>query len=339
MINIKGGTKTWAEPGRTPPMRGDNTQIVSADKRDNVIGDQDLGAYLNKIADPNYVDPTKTRKVGNPDLDKDAFLKLFLAQLKNQDPTSPLESHELAAQLAQFSSIEKLDTINNSIGGLAKAQAPSHNYDSLALIGKYIEGDSARIIRSDVTDSHDIRFNLAGDATKATLSIRDMQGNELRKLEISGLKKGDNKVSWDGNLENGSGAPVGDYQVVIDAKNSSGQNIFAQTAFKGQITGVKFTAEGPVLMMGKTMVRMSDVKQISDPQLLQKADQDVNAVTQVKDLKAAQGDIPLNVAGMGGNLENIGMSSGLINKIEKEFIKGDNKQENQTELNGKEVNL
>ena len=48
-------------------------------------------------------------------LDKDAFLQLLVAQLKNQDPLSPLQPHEFAAQLAQFTSVEQLKTLNENV--------------------------------------------------------------------------------------------------------------------------------------------------------------------------------------------------------------------------------
>src|SRR5688500_17684299 len=119
MMNVKTGTKTWSTAEQTSSMKGDGKNTLSAQDRQKILGEEDLGTHLNKIADPNWVDPAKMRKVGNSELDKDAFLKLFLAQLKNQDPTNPMESHELAAQLAQFSSLEKLNNIDTGIAGMA----------------------------------------------------------------------------------------------------------------------------------------------------------------------------------------------------------------------------
>src|SRR5690606_22005598 len=109
MISIKGGTQTWSNAEQQSSLRGDGTQNMSAADREKILGDKDLGEYLNKIADPNWIDPKKARQVGGTELDKDAFLKLFLAQLKNQDPMNTMDSHELAAQLAQFTSLEKLN--------------------------------------------------------------------------------------------------------------------------------------------------------------------------------------------------------------------------------------
>jgi flagellar basal-body rod modification protein FlgD len=62
-----------------------------------------------------------TRTAGTRDLGQDAFLKLLTEQLKNQDPTKPQDNGEFIAQLAQFSSLEKLTSIETSIKELAAA--------------------------------------------------------------------------------------------------------------------------------------------------------------------------------------------------------------------------
>ena len=56
-------------------------------------------------------------------LGQDAFLKLLTTQLANQDPLAPQENGEFLAQLAQFSSLEKLTSIETSIKELATAFA------------------------------------------------------------------------------------------------------------------------------------------------------------------------------------------------------------------------
>ena len=47
---------------------------------------------------------------------KDMFLKLLVAQLKNQDPLAPQDGAQFVAQLAQFNSLEQLSSINDRIG-------------------------------------------------------------------------------------------------------------------------------------------------------------------------------------------------------------------------------
>ena len=319
MISIKGGTKTWSDSAQQSAQSGKGASgknTMSAKDQQELLGDQEFGDYLNKIADPNWVDPAKTRRVGNPDLDKDAFMKLFLAQLKNQDPMNPLKSHEMAAQLAQFTSLEKLSGIEEGIVGMNKAAESPQSFEALNLIGKVVSGDSAKLLRTDEKQGHDIEFKLNGDVQKAVLTIKDAAGGEIKKLEVAGLKKGKNSVYWNGRLDNGTMAQPGELKVEIEARNTSGAKVHAETAFEGKVTGVNFTAKGPILVVGNQKVRLNEVKGISVP----KEEQAVKQAHQVKSVKSLQVDKAdgANVAGMGGALEGVGMTSGLINKVQGE---------------------
>jgi flagellar basal-body rod modification protein FlgD len=62
--------------------------------------------------------PTNTTKPNDP-LGKDAFMKLLMEQLQNQDPTSPQDNGAFLAQLAQFSSLEQLQTANTTLSSIA----------------------------------------------------------------------------------------------------------------------------------------------------------------------------------------------------------------------------
>ena len=76
----------------------------------------------NKAPDP-VVGPAEATKASKPpinplSLGKDDFLKLLVSQLKNQDPLNPMDGKEMAAQLAQFSSVESLQSMNQQFAGL-----------------------------------------------------------------------------------------------------------------------------------------------------------------------------------------------------------------------------
>lgn len=51
----------------------------------------------------------------NSKMGKDEFLKLLVAQMKNQDPLNPADGQQMAAQLAQFSSVEQLQNANDTL--------------------------------------------------------------------------------------------------------------------------------------------------------------------------------------------------------------------------------
>jgi flagellar basal-body rod modification protein FlgD len=70
----------------------------------------------NSIAAPTTgADTTSTTDTKRDALGKDAFLQLLVTQLQHQDPTKPQDQGEMIAQLATFSSLEKLTQIATSI--------------------------------------------------------------------------------------------------------------------------------------------------------------------------------------------------------------------------------
>src|SRR5690349_21167076 len=66
--------------------------------------------------------PSNVAAAANTSLDKNAFLKLLVTQLQNQDPTHPMEDKEFIAQMAQFSSLEQMTNISTGVGNLSKSQ-------------------------------------------------------------------------------------------------------------------------------------------------------------------------------------------------------------------------
>ncbi|UTR15095.1 flagellar hook assembly protein FlgD [Salipaludibacillus sp. LMS25] len=86
----------------------------------------------------DFVKNQKNQGQGSTVLDKDAFLKLLIVQLQNQDPLNPMEDKEFIAQMAQFSALEQMTNMNVNMQKFMEAQM--NNFTSHSdLIGKQIE--------------------------------------------------------------------------------------------------------------------------------------------------------------------------------------------------------
>lgn len=103
--------------------------------------------------DPIYGAQTESKDA----LGRDSFMALLVSQLKNQDPLAPTSNDEMLAQLAQFSSLEQLEELNDNLVGLAVLQQSNALMDQLtsssALIGqhvKYTDPDSGADAWGDV---------------------------------------------------------------------------------------------------------------------------------------------------------------------------------------------
>jgi flagellar basal-body rod modification protein FlgD len=339
VMNVTKTTKAFANAENSPVVETNpKSSNLSADDLKK-LGAENVGELLNKIADPNWTDPSKKmRSAGSDKLDKDAFFKLMLAQIKSQDPTNPLKSHEMAAQLASFSGLEQMQNINSTLNDMKNGQKPMEQFQALNFIGKAVAGDSAKIVRTRGDKDHDFRFDLKSPATRLEIRVRNNEtGETVRKVTLQNTKEGQNKFTWNGLNDKGQPAAAGTYQFFAEAYNGSDQKLEIKTDFEGTITGVNYTSEGPILLVGNQSVRMSDIKKIQDPSLM-KNDQKVNSVVE-SNLKKEDGPsqtenkpgeasatTPAAVPGapeapmkLQQNLmETVGMSREMMEKVAKE---------------------
>lgn len=345
-MGVKRSTQTFATPKTESPALirqgaaadlaktgGQKENNASAADFQKAYGDQAIGDVLNKISDPNWQDPSKkVRAVGSNSLDKDAFFKLMLTQMKNQDPTNPMQSHEMAAQLAQFSSLEQLNNIGKGIEGLNQATAGNGNFGALSFIGKTVSGDASKITRTAGDTEHGFNFVLGGDAQKIKVSVKDATGKTIREIEPGALKKGANALKWNGLTTEGLPARPGEYKFSVEATGNGGQKIFAKSSFEGRISGVDFSPSGPMVIVNGQSIKLSDVKKIEDPGIVESQQNRTSAtplgVGQSKQVPGVTPAVPAaqkeaefvppaeDVAQ--GNLDSIPMAGPLLAKMQKE---------------------
>lgn len=341
MISVKRSTQTFATPkeeSQAVLRQGANADLeksggvkenmAAAGDFQKAYGDQAIGDVLNKIADPNWQDPTKkVRATGNNNLDKDAFFKLMLTQMKNQDPTNPMQSHEMAAQLAQFSSLEQLNNIGKGIEGLNQTQAGQGNFGALSFIGKTVSGDASKVSRAAGDTEHGFNFSLGNDAQKIKITIKDAGGNVVRELEPGSMKKGSNSIRWNGLTNEGLPARPGEYKFSVEATGSGGQKVFAKSSFEGRISGVDFTAQGPMVIVNGQSIKLSDVKKIEDPSVGRGNVQEMQNQTPATPLGVGQSKQapvkeefipPAEDAAVANNMDSVPMAGPLLAKLQKE---------------------
>ena len=98
-------------------------------------------SFLNQVQVPvtsTGATPATTTTDKTKSLGKDDFLKLLLAQLRNQDPTKPMDDSAMIAQMAQFSALEATQQLQQTIQQSNNVQTI---FQAGALIGKYVQAD------------------------------------------------------------------------------------------------------------------------------------------------------------------------------------------------------
>ncbi len=199
--------------------------------------------------------------VGENVLGKDDFMTLLLKQLSHQDPLNPMESAEFTSQLTEFSSLEELTNIKDSLEGVMAYQQSMQNATLANLIDKTveIEGDSFYM-----QDNADAGYELKGDAASVIVSVYDESGAMVWTGETGQHREGINTFGWNGTDINGNQLPAGQYTFGIDAKDISGNTVGASTIEKGLVTGISFEDGLTYLTVDDNRkINLSDIRSIS----------------------------------------------------------------------------
>ena len=194
-------------------------------------------------------------------LGKDEFLRLLIAQLKNQDPLSPMENTEFTAQMAQFSSLEQLFNVNDNLESLQTLNAAVANTQALALIGKQIqaEGDIVYVLGGKASG---LVFNLDEQAVRVTVHITDASGNIVRTVFRGAMSGGMQEVAWDGKSDVGGSLPDGLYGYVVDAVNAAGEPVDSDSFMSGVVEAVSMDNGITYVHIGDAKVMITEIIEV-----------------------------------------------------------------------------
>ena len=108
----------------------------------------------------------------------------MITQLQNQDPLSPAKNEDFIAQLAQFSSVEGIQNINNSIDDLASSFRSSQALEASTLVGRQVEVSTSQ---AQLTSSGSVKgtISLPSSADNVRLVIEDASGNTVRTIVLA----------------------------------------------------------------------------------------------------------------------------------------------------------
>jgi flagellar basal-body rod modification protein FlgD len=150
----------------------------------------------------------------------DRFLKLLVTQLKNQDPTNPMENAELTSQLAQMSTVEGINKMNSTLDGLVSQFKSSQVMQGAALVGRQVlaEGDTLTLGLAGAAGG----VGLSAAADSVQIKVFDGNGALVQTLDLGQQDAGLVRFVWDGSNASGAAQAAGDYTFKVDATASAG---------------------------------------------------------------------------------------------------------------------
>jgi flagellar basal-body rod modification protein FlgD len=166
-------------------------------------------------------EPQKERnKLGQSD-----FLNLMVAQLKNQDPFSPMDNRDFIAQMAQFSTVSGIDGLQKSFGDLSGTLQSNQALQASTLVGRSVLIPAATMLLPEEGDLEGV-IDLPANSGSVSLTIENPRTGEIyRHLDLGQQSAGKVDFSWDGYSDDGQQNVAGMYRIkaaaVYDGKNVS----------------------------------------------------------------------------------------------------------------------
>lgn len=216
---------------------------------------------LGSLASTQDVRGAAVPKAPGGKLGKEEFLKLLVAQMSNQDPMNPLQGEELAAQLAQFSSVEQLIGMNEKMGQQMEAQqALANAVNGTAALGVFGRTVTALGDQVQVGPGQPGRVSFESPvAGEGMLRIFDANGRVVGSRPLGRLSTG----SQDAELGDAArGLPAGTYTFAVDVVDAAGKSVSAQTLVTARVDGIRFGSTGPVLTAGGITIPFGSIVRI-----------------------------------------------------------------------------
>ena len=208
-------------------------------------------------------DSVLTTSTSNTALDKAAFLKLLVTQLEYQDPLNPMENTEFVAQLAQFSSLEQLWNVNESLESDSMISQSIHNSLVSSFIGKEVRAIDNQFM---VHDSGDVNFNYAiAEDANVNIVVFDEEGNQVASVDVGKQNAGLNTASWNGKNILGDRVTSGIYSFEVVAADAAGNEVEATEFVKEIVSGVRFREGSPILLLDGVEVEPGNLLEIMMP--------------------------------------------------------------------------
>ncbi len=226
-------------------------------------------AMLNGTSSSGASDPTAAASASGSGgvsgaMNQLDFLNLMMQQLKNQDPTKPMDESAIMGQLAQFGTVSGITQLNTSFSTLSSQLVSNQALQASSLLGRsvMVAGSAAPLGASGSVLG---AVTVPANANGVTVQIVDASGAVVKTLPLGSPSAGLTDFTWDGTTDSGARAPAGAYGIIASGSVSgAGQQL--PTSVSAQVSSITLNGSGGGLtlhLVGLGDVPLTAVQQIN----------------------------------------------------------------------------
>jgi flagellar basal-body rod modification protein FlgD len=187
------------------------------------------------------------------------FLTLLTTQLKNQDPSSPLDTNQFTQQLVEFSQVEQQLKSNSQLATLVSLQQSAQSTQALSFVGENVTVNSNT---AQLTNGSTIWTMSSAKPATATVNISNSSGQNVYSGTVT-LQSGTNSFKWNGVGNNGTQWPDGAYTMAVTATDTTGQPVAVSTLVTGTVDSVDLTKTPPTLSVNGQTFTVNQIQGVT----------------------------------------------------------------------------
>lgn len=175
----------------------------------------------------NQLGINKTEKAdnkANDELGQSEFLELMTAQLRFQDPLSPMENGDFLAQMAQFGTVSGINDLNSAFSSMSAAFQSNQALQASTMVGRnvLVPGDRGQLGQSG--DLHGA-VDLQQPARQVIINVKDAAGQLVHRIDLGQQSSGLLEFDWNGINADGNRVAAGSY--TLSAEVHTGDQVTA----------------------------------------------------------------------------------------------------------------
>ncbi len=146
-----------------------------------------------------------TGSVSDVNASQDRFMKLLVAQLKNQDPMNPMDNAQMTSQMAQINTVTGIEKVNETLKSMATQFTSLQVLQGASMVGRAVLLEGNTLSRNAGATGGAVE--LAGRADAVKVEILSPAGQVLETLNLGALDAGRHPFAWDASGYSGSAEP------------------------------------------------------------------------------------------------------------------------------------
>lgn len=172
--------------------------------------------------------------------DSDMFMQLMIAQLQNQDPTSPTDTSAFMSQISTMSQVESINNLTTTMASMSESMLSSQSaLQASSMVGQNVLISTDKTLSNDEGNINGM-VSLNGSTDNVRLTVSDANGKVVDTVDLGAFTAGNSDFVWNGAVDDAGN----EYSLTAEIQLEDGSYSRIDTYLENRVTSVTLGQNG-----------------------------------------------------------------------------------------------